>query len=172
MVNNFAYGKVLVIDSGYYAQRAKMMSEVALQAYGQIKEINRVDWQSYDEVGGQYDWVIACYTETSIGLKLDIEKIRAKADTLGAKLMLDATASIGLEPNHDLADAISYSSCKGLFGFTKKSSGPFPGAVNLRSPVLAQAVKDTIKTEITKGRKRRIWLLPNSINDNSKIDLR
>jgi 2-aminoethylphosphonate-pyruvate transaminase len=32
--------------------------------------------------------------------------------------MLDATASIGLEDNHDLADAISYSSCKGLFGLT------------------------------------------------------
>ena len=35
--------------------------------------------------------------------------------------MLDATASIGLEPNHDLADVIGYSSCKGLFGLTGAS---------------------------------------------------
>ena len=32
--------------------------------------------------------------------------------------MLDAIASIGLEANHDLADVISFSSCKGLFGLT------------------------------------------------------
>ena len=32
--------------------------------------------------------------------------------------MLDATASIGLETNHNYADVIGYSSCKGLFGLT------------------------------------------------------
>ena len=149
MVNNFAYGKVLVIDSGYYAQRAKMMSEVALQAYGQIKEINRVDWQSYDEVGGQYDWVIACYTETSIGLKLDIEKIRAKADTLGAKLMLDATASIGLEPNHDLADAISYSSCKGLFGLTGAAFVNFNDAPEFEIPSFSLSIESHLGKKMT-----------------------
>ena len=32
--------------------------------------------------------------------------------------MLDATASIGLEKDHELADVLSFSSCKGLFGLT------------------------------------------------------
>ena len=32
--------------------------------------------------------------------------------------MLDATGSIGLENEHELADVISFSSCKGLFGLT------------------------------------------------------
>ena len=32
--------------------------------------------------------------------------------------MLDATASIGLEDDHHLADALCFSSCKGLFGLT------------------------------------------------------
>ena len=32
--------------------------------------------------------------------------------------MVDATASIGLEKNHNLADVIFFSSCKGLFGPT------------------------------------------------------
>ena len=35
-----------------------------------------------------------------------------------AKLILDATGSFGLEENHNLADALSFSSCKGLFGLT------------------------------------------------------
>ena len=35
--------------------------------------------------------------------------------------MLDATASVGLEDNHDLADVIGFSSCKGLFGLTGAS---------------------------------------------------
>ena len=35
--------------------------------------------------------------------------------------MLDATASIGLEDEHELADLIAYSSCKGLFGLTGAS---------------------------------------------------
>ena len=118
MISNLAYGKVLVIDSGYYAQRAQMMAEVASKAYAQITDVKAVDWQSYKDTTGQYDWVVACSTETSIGLKLDIKELRAFSDTLNAKLMLDATASIGLEDNHELADAVSYSSCKGLFGLT------------------------------------------------------
>ena len=82
MISNLAYGKVLVIDSGYYAQRAQMMAEVASKAYGQITDVKAVDWQGYKEVTGQYDWVVACSTETSIGLKLDIKELRAFADTL------------------------------------------------------------------------------------------
>ena len=35
--------------------------------------------------------------------------------------MLDATASIGLQSNHDLSDVLAYSSCKGLFGLTGAS---------------------------------------------------
>ena len=35
--------------------------------------------------------------------------------------MLDAAASIGLEPDHDLADTMAFSSCKGLFGLTGAS---------------------------------------------------
>jgi len=31
-------------------------------------------------------------------------------------LFIDATGSIGLEDNHDLADVMAFSSCKGLFG--------------------------------------------------------
>ena len=40
------------------------------------------------------------------------------ASELQAKLFLDATASIGLEQSHDIADVLCFSSCKGLFGLT------------------------------------------------------
>ena len=36
-----------------------------------------------------------------------------------AQNYFDATASIGLEENHDLADLLAFSSCKGLFGLTE-----------------------------------------------------
>lgn len=118
MVSSLAYGRVLVIDTGFYAQRAKLMAEVAAKTYGQIKDVVAVNWFDFKSSTGQFDWVVACSTETSIGLKLDIRDLRSFADAVGAKLMLDSTASIGLEDHHELADAVSFSSCKGLFGLT------------------------------------------------------
>ena len=118
MITNFAFGRVLVVDTGYYAQRAKMMAKVASDTIGHISKVEVVYWSDLEEVCGSYDWVFACYTETSIGLKLCINHLSKLAKKVGAKLMLDATASIGLESDHNLADVISYSSCKGLFGLT------------------------------------------------------
>ena len=44
--------------------------------------------------------------------------LKKLANRTRAKLALDATASIGLEKKHQLADAVTFSSCKGLFGLT------------------------------------------------------
>ena len=33
-------------------------------------------------------------------------------------MFIDATASIGIEEDHNLADVVSFSSCKSLFGLT------------------------------------------------------
>ena len=52
----------------------------------------------------------SCYTETSCGLKFPIKLLQETSEKLSAKLMLDATASIGLEENHKIADVIAYSS--------------------------------------------------------------
>lgn len=115
---NFLYGKVLVIDSGYYAQRLVSFAQMAQRNAGEVSLVTVCDWQQLANVGGHFDWVVACYTETSAGLLLPIADLRALADRVGAQLMLDATASIGLEADHHLADVIAYSSCKGLFGLT------------------------------------------------------
>ena len=45
----------------------------------------------------------ACPVETSIGYKIPIEQL-FKLKKLKSKLALDATASIGLEKNHELCD--------------------------------------------------------------------
>jgi aspartate aminotransferase-like enzyme len=118
MALNFLYGRVLVVQSGYYSDRLTWLSDSAKRRLKAVKEVQRVEWDALDTVSGSFDWVFACYTETSCGLKIPIEMLRSNADRLGAKLMLDATASIGLEDRHDLADVIAYSSCKGLFGLT------------------------------------------------------
>jgi aspartate aminotransferase-like enzyme len=149
MISNLAFGKILVIDTGYYAQRAKMVADSASKAYGQIKKVKAVHWQDYKKVTGQYDWVFACYTETSIGLRLDIKQLRAFADTLDAKLMLDATASIGLEVNHELADAMSYSSCKGLFGLTGAAFVVFNEMPNFEIPSFNLSINSHLGKKMT-----------------------
>ena len=168
MISNIAYGKVLVIDSGYYAQRAQLMAEVASKAYGQINNVKVVNWQSFKEVTGNYDWVIACSTETSIGLKLDIRELRLFCDTLNAKLMLDATASIGLEDNHELADAISYSSCKGLFGLTGAAFVAFNELPNFEIPSFNLSIASHLGKKMT-GPYHAICSLDGILADHSNF---
>ena len=70
------------------------------------------------DFSGKFDWIWACPTETSCGLKIPIPELKKLSKKIEAKLALDATASFGLEPFHELGDVVSYSSCKGLFGLT------------------------------------------------------
>ena len=121
MSMNFLYGKVLVVSTGYYSDRLLWLTNSAKRNLGQVKKIEQVSYQEMSRVEGKFDWVVACYTETSQGLKVPIESLNALAQRLNSRLMIDATASIGLEENHDLADVIAYSSCKGLFGLAGAS---------------------------------------------------
>ena len=116
-VRNFFGGRVVVINSGYYAERLWSFCET-LKAVGRIDHLDVTSVNNIGEIHGTYDWVAACYVETSCALKLDIDALHSLKTRTGAKLFLDATASIGLEDKHDLADVIAYSSCKGLFGLT------------------------------------------------------
>lgn len=135
MVLNFLYGRVLVVSTGYYSDRLKWLADSALRRGGAVKEVVTTDWNNLERVGGHFDWMCACYTETSCGLKIPIESLNTLAKRLGAQLMLDATASIGLETGHELADVIGYSSCKGLFGLTGASFIAFnePATVDVDS---------------------------------------
>ena len=118
MVLNFLYGKVLIIDTGYYSDRIKLITKQAKKNFKYIKVIKSINWKNTNNVSGKFDWIFACPTETSCGLKIPIKSLYQLKKKTKSKLMLDATASIGLEENHELADVISFSSCKGLFGLT------------------------------------------------------
>ena len=53
-----------------------------------------------------------------MGIKLSMFDLKNLSKRTKSKLVVDATASFGLEENHKLADVVSFSSCKGLFGLT------------------------------------------------------
>ena len=118
-VLNFLYGKVLLVSTGFYSSRLQELLDVAKD---QIKSITQIDVIPYDQIQANttsnYDWVVACPTETSCGLRVPIPLLGLLAKNANAKLFLDATASIGLEDNHEVADITCFSSCKGLFGLT------------------------------------------------------
>jgi len=118
MAANFLSGDVLIIDTGYYSDRLGLISYQVKKNYKNIKKIKTTNWKNINEISGNYDWIFACSTETSCGLKLPLESLYDLKKRTKSKLMIDATASIGLEKKHYLADAISFSSCKGLFGLT------------------------------------------------------
>ena len=117
---NFCRGEILIIETGYYSDRLKKISEkICLFCDSKVTSISHKEIKNVSN--NNYDWIIACYTETSIGLKLNIDTLKKLANKTNAQLLLDATASIGIEVNHHFADVICYSSCKGLFGLTGAS---------------------------------------------------
>ena len=120
MCYNFLYGNVTIIKTGYYSDRLNFICKNLKK----MKRINNIQYLDYhkinkiNKINKNSDWIFYCPTETSIGLHIPINEIYKLAKKNDAKLMLDATASIGLEKDHNLADAMSFSSCKGLFGLT------------------------------------------------------
>jgi aspartate aminotransferase-like enzyme len=115
---NFLHGRVLVVQSGYYSERLETLALIAQRQVREIQCVDAVDWTEMSSVSGSYDWVWACSTETSRGLKIPMRDVGALAARVGARIALDATASIGLEAGHETAAVLAYSSCKGLFGLT------------------------------------------------------
>lgn len=114
---NFLYGQVLVVVDGYYGERLKQMADT-YRRNGRIIEITVITSDDFDKTFGNYDWVFCAYTETSNGTRIDLKEAKRMCKRLSARLAVDATASIGLEVDHDLADVLAFSSCKGLFGLT------------------------------------------------------
>ena len=108
---NFLSGDILVIDTGFYSKRI----------YEIISKYNNVDlinFNDIDKIYKKYDWIAACFTETSRGYKFNLESLSRLKSKTKANLFLDATGSIGLEDGHGIADLLAFSSCKGLLGLT------------------------------------------------------
>ena len=75
MVLNFLYGKVLIIDTGYYSDRIKLITKQAKKNFKYIKVIKSINWKNTNNVSGKFDWIFACPTETSCGLKIPIKSL-------------------------------------------------------------------------------------------------
>ena len=117
MCLNFLYGNVTVINTGYYSDRLNFICK-QLKKKKKIKSLEYIHWKNIKNIKKKTNWIFYCPTETSIGLHITIKEVCKISKKIKSKLMLDATASIGLEKNHNLADVLSFSSCKGLFGLT------------------------------------------------------
>lgn len=122
MAYNFLNGNVLIVNTGYYSDRIKNICN-NLKKIKRINQTFLVDWKKIDnyKLDKKINWIIACPTETSIGLHVPIKNIKKLSLKFKSKLMLDATASFPLDKGHHLADVLSYSSCKGLCGLTGAS---------------------------------------------------
>lgn len=118
--SNIVLGKILIIDSGYYSNRIESIISKKIETLPNtsFKVIKYSDIKKEFEIGDTYDWIATAYVETADAFLSDIKLLKKLADYKKAKLFLDATASINLEPNHDLSDACTFSSCKGLGGLT------------------------------------------------------
>jgi cytidyltransferase-like protein len=110
-LHSFISGKVLLISTGYYSDRLEKLLPSGC-------ELTICKYDDLDDIKGSFDWVLCAYTETSVAFKIDLNKVRSKANLLNSKLYVDATGSIGLEKDHHHADLMAFSSCKGLFGLT------------------------------------------------------
>ena len=112
--HTFLRGRVCVVKTGYYSDRWYNYLKKT-KIVKNTKYLSIVDLTNYKK---NFDWIIFVYVETAACRKFDIHKVFNIKKRMKSKLMIDATASIGLEKNHDLADIIFFSSCKGLFGPT------------------------------------------------------
>jgi aspartate aminotransferase-like enzyme len=148
-IQNFLYGKVLLIKTGYYSDRVKSILDCIKNEFRKIKKVDTISWTSISKVKNRYDWICACPVETSIGLKIPIKQLHKLKKKTKSKLMLDATGSMGLENNHKLADLCTFSSCKGLFGLTGASFVSYKSKPNNKVKSFYMDINTHINKKIT-----------------------
>ncbi len=155
--HSFVRGKVLLISTGYYSDRLELLLPKNC-------EVTKCKYEDLDLVNGNYDWILCAYTETSTAFKVDLHKIKAKANDFSAKLYLDATGSIGLEEDHGLADLMAFSSCKGLFGLTGASFIAYKDDLSIKNTDLFYFNIDTQRNKMVTGPYHSIASLYGIIN--------
>jgi len=142
--HSFVSGKILLVSTGYYSDRLEKLLPNGC-------ELTICKYEELDSIKGNFDWVLCAYTETSVAFKVDLESVKNKANECKAKLYVDATGSIGLEDNHQLADVMAFSSCKGLFGLTGASFVAFKSDLNPKDLDTFYFNLNTQKNKMTTG---------------------
>ena len=162
-LENFVVGNVLLIRTGFYSDRIATILRVREDVT--LKELEYEDALKLTDF---YDWVIACPTETSIARLIPIPLLNQLARQTNAQLFLDATASIGLESSHHLADVVCFSSCKGLIGLTGAAFIAFKSDPE-RRPVNFSLNVDTYLDKRTTGPYHAIQSLHPVIKNHTKM---
>ena len=142
--HSFVSGKILLVSTGYYSDRLEKLLPNGC-------ELTICKYEKLDSIKGNFDWALCAYTETSVAFKVDLESVKNKANECKAKLYVDATGSIGLEDNHQLADVMAFSSCKGLFGLTGASFVTFKSDLNPKDLDTFYFNLNTQKNKMTTG---------------------
>ena len=57
LVNNFLFGKVLIISTGYYSDRINLMCKQFKHNSKYIKNIKKINWDKVDEITEKFDWI-------------------------------------------------------------------------------------------------------------------
>ena len=162
-LENFVSGKVLLLQTGYYSNRIVEMLHHRMDI-----KISTIEPNEEIPAGEFYDWVIACPTETSTGYLTPISSLRDLATKVQARLFLDATASIGLEENHGLANVVCFSSCKGLFGLTGAAFIAFNLSVE-RVPTHFSLDIETYRGKKTTGPYHAMQSLSHMVKSHHKV---
>lgn len=162
-LENFVTGRVLLFQTGFYSNRISEM----LSHRGDV-QVSTLAPHEVIPSGETYDWIIGCPTETSTGYFTPITYLRDLATITHSKLFLDATASIGLEENHGLADVVCFSSCKGLFGLTGAAFIAFSTNVS-RVPIHFSLNLETYRDKKTTGPYHAIQSLYRMIGSHPEV---
>ena len=142
--HTFVSDRVLLVSTGYYSDRLEKL----------LPKDCSLTICKYEDIGiikENFDWVLCAYTETSIAFKVDLQRVKDKANECSAKLFVDATGSIGLENNHQLADVMAFSSCKGLFGLTGAGFVAYKSNLTPKSLDVFYFNLETQKNKMTTG---------------------
>ena len=73
---NFLYGKILIVSTGYYSDRLYNLCLKAKKNFKRIIKVSKVNWRDLENFSAKFDWVWACPTETSCGLKVPILELK------------------------------------------------------------------------------------------------
>ena len=55
MMANFLYGKILIIDTGYYAQRLRTIAFTHKSLFKYVKKVESINWKKLDDVENKFD---------------------------------------------------------------------------------------------------------------------
>jgi len=158
----FVRGKILLLSTGYYSDRLVQLLPPDCQ-------VTKIDYKDMEQVTGEFDWLLCAYTETSRAFKLDLPRVKEKANSLGARLYVDATGSIGLEDHHELGDVIAFSSCKGLFGLTGACFVAYKGRLSMNDVSELYYRIETHKQHIVTGPYHALTSLHGVIRSHSLL---